>query len=339
MFNAINWSLIDIFPKYADLLSTLDCLFDQYPHLRRCYRTAHRYYKGQRARFAQRDRRSHTKWQAHTATRLFTLGRQQIELAVFLRKHKFKNAWLLQNCIPSGGHWIGSAYADIRNPTGKQCDQSLCIWCWMRRLDDLSSILKSTSMVTTRSKMKNSQGLGFRGTVCVSCFTSTDTQVATDPVYRRDFMSRVIRFIRSPPKDLSFIGDQPQRKVYEFSEGLRIATPIRIENALQLQVSYIHQGTLFKPIVFSSDRGSLSGRLLFRRHVGVNLWDALRFAYPFPCWIYEQQGSLESIREFFEATYHLKMYGVNRLAPKSLGSTQTQLCSCEADDCYAGSHI
>jgi hypothetical protein len=337
MSNSIHWSLVDIYPTYADLLSTLDCLFGQYPHLRRSYRTAHRYYKGQRARFAQRDRRSHAKWQAHTATRLFTLGRQQIELAVFLRKHEFKNAWLLQNCIPSGGHWTGSAHVDIHNPTGKQCDQSLCIWCWMRRLDDLSSILKSTSMVTTRSKMKNSQGLGFKGTVCVSCFTSTNEQVTTDPLYRREFMSRITRFIRHPPKDSSFVGDQTQR-AHEFYTGLRVTTPVQVKHAgLQLQVSYIHQGTLFKPTGYSLERESCSGAILFNRYVGVKLWDALRFAYPFPCWIYDQQLSLESIRQFFQATHHLKMYGVNCLAPKSLSSTQ--LCICEANDCFAGSHI
>ena len=96
---AINWQLEDIYPTFGDLLTNLDDWFD-HKVVRDHYKgrvAGWRFHKGQLPRFAQRDRRKGTKWQAHTAKRLFAVRRAVIEMCDRLHGPDF-DLWMLKNC-------------------------------------------------------------------------------------------------------------------------------------------------------------------------------------------------------------------------------------------------
>jgi len=306
--DAIAWELKDIYPRYADLLSTLDQLFADHPFLRRAYKCGWRYYKGQLQRFSRRDRDHGTRWQAHTARRLFALGREQIELAVALRKAGYDKAWLIQNCRPSGGKWTSKTYyAD--NPTGNHCGQPICVWCWMRRFDDIMQLLSSEEEVKPRSKLRGvRKGLGLGEKVCVTRYMCTTEDAAVSRPHRADFVQRLNKAIRHVPRENGAVVT-PGSRLREFSKGIRVTTPVRSGEELRLQASYFHQGPCYTPPRLQM-RGldRISGPIVLERHESLPVAEALRRFYPFPAWIYDEH--VDGVRKFIKATRYLQMYGM-----------------------------
>jgi len=285
---SIDWSLEELYPNAAGVRHCLrEWLKDR--HFNRSYRGRYagsRFHKGQLRRFTDRDRRNNTKWEADMARRLFAVHRVVLEYAqAYMDCSKpERDLWLLKNCQPAGGKWVGSQF--YRNSlTGCRCQHYLCPWCYLRKFQSIKNLIifEKGAKVKYAHSGYIGEGLGFKDKVSLTLFEMRGDETMLSQAVHDYFRKRADAFLLRP---LYLKNDDEtlapvRRKEPEFHVGMRLYSLGFEDDKYVARLGYIHNGDQLLPR-FVNGANHLLGNIEIHRfpRLHVNLAIAKAFIFP-----------------------------------------------------------
>ncbi len=273
------WKLESVFPTYADLLTTLDTWFvgPGCDRLKARYKMAGRFHPGQLRRWR---RRASAPWELKAVRRLFAVRAAVVETALALYRDSGQDTWLLLNCQPAGGHWKAEYTKGIE---GRHCRSWLCPWCYLRRINQLRSVLlqPAGSVIEVRSG-QHSAALGFAEPLNLLTITWMNSDLYHDKALFQEFRLKAEKVARLGLAD-DGSGFKPSGQA-EYHTALRTLSPVfRDSGPAGMRIGFIYYGSAPAGDRFVTGLTSRQdAEILVERQRGLTAWEALRYAQPYP---------------------------------------------------------
>jgi hypothetical protein len=374
--HSFDWNLIALNPHQGDALRALDEWYDcrdKYKDrdwLDTYYANGHRYHKGDLGQFTREDWKESRRdskgrriyWRNQMAKRLFGLRRVVIERAKAmdeLAKTRYplghplhSHFWLMRNCRPCAGEWVATTPQGWtpNNPTGKPCNSRFCPWCWLRRVEKLARMCRTSGEFIYDGK--KTRGLGFPGLVNATIFEFR-VDPAIPPPYEKfevcpvpqshlgGVRRKIVRAVPAP--SLAYVDTYACRcyqallqhalpGTFATPHFMRLLSPLYVERdkpdrvlELGARVAFLHTGEI--------DTVAIQGLGEVTTYHGFEIDEAIRFACPFPIdWLRNDDSSKYKfdLLTHFYTLRNFRINRVNKMKSELCIAPATPLCTAPA---------
>ena len=275
--NRIKWRLDSVWPKQWLLTDTLPVL-EAMPGLAEHAQQPGRRWPEVNALKAKDTAAGDASWRTALGLRLIRLHECFMTHCYRLRDAKLSNAWLAENCPPTGGHWIPDVQR-AGSPVGKPCRQLYCPWCWMRRVYDLRALVTQPDV----QLLDGRQHIGMNLSAVSLLQAESVTPLPYTPALKaaaNEFRQRVELLVGNGLDH--YWGPDPRAAArMEFLYAMRIVSMPADLVGGRLLVSYIYPESSKKPVELDMTHPSLSGDAVITRESGLDPIRAVLAAYPY----------------------------------------------------------